>query len=238
MFEEESKNGNVPPPNLPFQPDDMLADVEKNDNAQTIASPPNALSAGVLKKKEVFDSDAQVPKERISVEQPSSYSMKAPILGKVITFVLIVVLLGGVAFGAWWIYNKVKSASSLSRTNQNSSSTVDLNKNNTIVTPVTTSTNNSSSNDSVIVGQSVDTDNDKLDDRKEEELKTDPKNPDTDGDGLSDGDEVLIWHTDPLNPDSDGDGYKDGEEVKNGYNPLGPGKLFNVPTSTPVAPSI
>jgi DNA gyrase/topoisomerase IV subunit A len=76
MFEEESKNGNVPPPNLPFQPDDMLADVEKNDNAQTIASPPNALSAGVLKKKEVFDSDAQVPKERISVEQPSSYSMK------------------------------------------------------------------------------------------------------------------------------------------------------------------
>jgi hypothetical protein len=48
---------------------------------------------------------------------------------------------------------------------------------------------------------------------------------DTDGDGLTDRDETMIWHTDPLNPDTDGDGYKDGEEVKNGYNPLGAGKL-------------
>jgi outer membrane protein OmpA-like peptidoglycan-associated protein len=44
-------------------------------------------------------------------------------------------------------------------------------------------------------------------------LKTDPKNPDTDGDGLSDGDEVNTHKTDPLNVDSDGDGLKDGEEV-------------------------
>jgi|GEM_PF-6541123 len=47
---------------------------------------------------------------------------------------------------------------------------------------------------------------------------------DSDGDGLSDADEIK-YKTDPNNPDTDGDGYKDGEEVHNGYNPLGAGKL-------------
>ena len=37
---------------------------------------------------------------------------------------------------------------------------------------------------------------------------------DSDGDGLTDGDEVLVYKTDPLNPDSDYDLLKDGEEVK------------------------
>ncbi|MBU4331687.1 thrombospondin type 3 repeat-containing protein [Patescibacteria group bacterium] len=43
--------------------------------------------------------------------------------------------------------------------------------------------------------------------------------PDTDKDGLFDGDEGKLG-TDPLNPDTDGDGHLDGEEVKNGYDPL------------------
>jgi hypothetical protein len=37
---------------------------------------------------------------------------------------------------------------------------------------------------------------------------------------LSDGDEVIIWKTNPMNPDSDGDSYLDGSEVKSGYNLL------------------
>jgi outer membrane protein OmpA-like peptidoglycan-associated protein len=48
---------------------------------------------------------------------------------------------------------------------------------------------------------------------EERKLGTDPNNPDTDGDGLWDGDEVKVYFTDPLNPDTDGDGLKDGEEV-------------------------
>jgi hypothetical protein len=48
---------------------------------------------------------------------------------------------------------------------------------------------------------------------------------DTDNDGLPDFTETELWLTDPNNPDTDGDGYLDGEEVNNGYNPLGDGPL-------------
>jgi outer membrane protein OmpA-like peptidoglycan-associated protein len=52
-------------------------------------------------------------------------------------------------------------------------------------------------------------------------LKTDPLKVDSDGDGLSDWDEVKSYRTDPTNPDSDGDGIIDGEEVsKYRTNPL------------------
>ena len=61
----------------------------------------------------------------------------------------------------------------------------------------------------------LDSDGDGLtDDDEINRYKTDPQNPDTDGDGLKDGEEVLYFKTDPLNPDTDGDGLKDGEEVK------------------------
>ncbi len=78
---------------------------------------------------------------------------------------------------------------------------------------------------------------------------TDPQNPDTDGDGYSDWEELnngysphnikavkledndydndglsdrmeLNFKTNLTNPDTDGDGYKDGEEINNGYDPL------------------
>ena len=48
----------------------------------------------------------------------------------------------------------------------------------------------------------VDTDNDRLTDEQEAQIGTDPQNPDTDGDGVSDGDEVYAFGTDPLTPDS------------------------------------
>lgn len=43
---------------------------------------------------------------------------------------------------------------------------------------------------------------------------------DTDQDGLSDEDEVLVWLSDPNNSDSDGDTYLDGQEVNSGYSPI------------------
>ena len=49
---------------------------------------------------------------------------------------------------------------------------------------------------------------------------THPNNNDTDGDGLSDGQEISIHLTDPTSNDTDGDGMPDGWEVKYGLDPL------------------
>ncbi len=51
---------------------------------------------------------------------------------------------------------------------------------------------------------------------------TDPAKTDTDGDGLSDSDEALVYGTDPLARDSDGDGALDGVELSLGTNPRNP----------------
>jgi len=60
---------------------------------------------------------------------------------------------------------------------------------------------------------SSDNDKDGLTKREELQLGTDPNNPDTDGDGLNDGEEINQYKTDPLKADTDGDGLNDGEEV-------------------------
>ncbi len=88
-----------------------------------------------------------------------------------------------------------------------------------------------------------DDDQDGLSNNQEIGLGTDPNNPDTDGDGLSDGvevnqfgtqpnnqdsdgdtlldgEEVNMWNTSPINADTDGDGLNDGIEILGGSNPL------------------
>jgi len=57
-----------------------------------------------------------------------------------------------------------------------------------------------------------DTDRDGLTDAEEALLGTDPGNPDSDGDSLSDGEEYLTYFTDPLASDTDGDGLLDSED--------------------------
>lgn len=77
----------------------------------------------------------------------------------------------------------------------------------------------------------LDRDNDGLPDYAESIYKTDPENPDTDGDGLTDYEEVYITGTDPLkydtnengindaDDDNDGDGLSNLEEIGLGTDP-------------------
>ena len=84
-----------------------------------------------------------------------------------------------------------------------------------------------------------DIDGDGLRDDIETSLGTDPNLVDTDGDGISDYDEVNVdgnpnnytpgTDTDPNNPDTDGDGFLDGGELQFGSDPLNAG---SVPDST------
>lgn len=67
-----------------------------------------------------------------------------------------------------------------------------------------------------------DDDGDGLTNIEESQIGTDPQNPDTDGDGLNDGDEFRVWRTDPLRPDTDNDGLTDGDEVQRTTDPLNP----------------
>jgi clumping factor A len=72
-------------------------------------------------------------------------------------------------------------------------------------------------------GSCIDTDGDKLPDPDETEIGTDPKDADTDDDGVRDGDEVDVrvdtdgdGKVNGLDPDSDGDGLNDGTETGRG----------------------
>ncbi len=167
---------------------------------------------------------------------PEMYKIKEPALtrGLVMTIIIVVavVILGG---GGWWLYNSFIADSGSDFTVSEFDATVeDLSP---IVTepdikpfvPVEENLSADIIDEQVLFGEPIDTDGDGLDDNREFDLGTDPNNWDSDGDELGDGDEVIIWKTDPLNPDSDGDTYLDGQEVKSGYNPAGPGKIFEPP---------
>ena len=73
------------------------------------------------------------------------------------------------------------------------------------------------------------------DDEEADTYKTNPTNPDTDGDGLTDGREVALG-ANPLIADTDGDGLSDGDEVAQMTDPLNPDVTKPVvESSSPVA---
>lgn len=242
MFDDQMNKTN-PPANLPTEPADMFAGVENEDSSNLVEKTPDALGAGLLKKKDSVPNISSAP-----MTVPSLYEVKQPTLGKILLFLIIAVVLGAVGFGGWYGYNKLTNNKSTTVIPNIQTATepppVVKTPSTAVVSPteekkiepvvVTTSVPTSSdvttkmNNDKILFGEAVDSDKDGLDDVREKELGSNLFNADTDADGLSDGDEVIIWKTDPLNPDTDGDSYKDGDEVRNGYNPLGPGKLFNV----------
>lgn len=67
-----------------------------------------------------------------------------------------------------------------------------------------------------------DADGDELSAAEEATLGTNPSNPDSDEDGLSDGNEVNDYATNPLALDTDGDGVTDNDEVMGQFGNLSP----------------
>ncbi|MDH5710284.1 MAG: thrombospondin type 3 repeat-containing protein [Gammaproteobacteria bacterium] len=72
----------------------------------------------------------------------------------------------------------------------------------------------------------ADLDNDGLVNIDEYNARTNPTKPDTDGDGLTDKQEVSVYGTSPLLVDTDGDTISDGDEVAAGTDPLVDNDLF------------
>jgi len=185
----------------------------------------------------------------MSEQQPSNqpvYAIKEPILGKILLVVFLFFILVGLGFGGFWFFDKYV----LNEADDTGFLVEDLDNTESLFPPQEQLIDTAEpvveepiteepiiedeveniigdmNNDTILFGEPVDSDKDGLDDIREEELGTDPNNSDTDSDGLDDASEVLIWKTNPNNPDTDGDGYSDGVEIKAGYNPLGPGKIF------------
>ena len=72
----------------------------------------------------------------------------------------------------------------------------------------------------LVADSSGDDDSDGLTTAEEFLAGSDPRNPDTDGDTINDGDEVNIYGTDPTKPDTDDDYIPDNWEIEYGLDPL------------------
>lgn len=103
--------------------------------------------------------------------------------------------------------------------NQNPQDVENNNTNENISTPINTEVNKN---------ELLDSDNDGVPDQEEIIRGMNIYSNDSDGDGLNDREEIYVYNTDPTNPDTDGDGFLDGDEVKAGFNPNGPGRLYDI----------
>lgn len=249
MFDDQpvisKAGGGQTPANLPVgEPEDVFGDMP-----ETLPGPPplteptvggvaaeqvSAVDAGILKPV-----SPRLSARPLSITPPLASSglntIKDPTSAKRLMIIIAVaaglLIIGG---GSWFIYRSFimgKSPASAPGTARITPPTP--------LPPAPTSSpaagagqapvSPATADDAILFGQPIDSDADNLDNSREQIIGTDPNNWDTDGDELSDGDEVIIWKTDPLRPDTDQDSFPDGVEVKNGYSPTGPGKIFEPP---------
>lgn len=237
MFENQPPNSVQPPSNLPSEPADIFASVDSAASAaadEVSPATPNALKSGLLKARSAptilpnpeYSPPAQSETIVVQTHKPK-VAVNTSGLVKIIIAIVALFGLAALAYGGWFLYQKLQSIDSAKEAQpkvpvENNNSNINL------PVPVTTTTEEAVVKTPEVLFGDADTDGDGLSDAEEKQIGTDPLKADTDGDGLSDTDEIKIWITDPLKADTDGDGYDDGKEILGGYNPRGPGK-FNPP---------
>ncbi len=137
---------------------------------------------------------------------------------KWIYIVVAIIVLLGLGGGAYYLLGMKKDPVATPSTNTSKLSKAFLNKyfnTEACATPTT-------------CGDAADPDMDALSNYDEFKAGTNPLNPDTDADGLADGDEVNIYKTDPTLKYTDRreivatNDWSDGFQIKNGFDPLTP----------------
>ncbi len=198
------------PKQTPSQMEDIFADIDKPKKPD------------VFQPKNMASSGDNLP----GADRANTGSKKYFILG---AFILALIL---ISVGGYFGYKKI-AGMVVSKQNVPTAQETPKVENtdiHTIETPAATDETNSqnSAAEPAAASSTLDSDHDGLTDAEEAQLGTNPNDPDSDHDGLFDREAVNVYGTDPLNPDTDGDGYLDGAEVKSGYNPKGPGKLYEI----------
>lgn len=242
MFDDQSTAHGAPPANLPTEPVDMLAEVDKDaapPPAEIPSQPLSARQAGLLKPKvppvtvmpPLAASEPPETPARDGARPPFEPSLiapaKPPIVGKIILFVVIALVVGASGFGVLWFLGKRQTAPAPQAAPLPSPAPAapaplepePSNFSTTSAAEVITKT----ANDRILFGDQADADGDGVADSAERELGTDPNNSDSDGDGLSDGSEINSGRTNPTLADTDNDGLNDGDEVNRWQtDPLNP----------------
>jgi hypothetical protein len=185
---------------------------------------------------------ASIPKNPVAEEPKQEYAITEPAMSRSILAILIVVAVVAIVGGGGWLLYVTFIRGDIPDQQTANLDQLDLKEEAVDMTDLLPSDNSEAGaltaeeqiktdliNNDLLFGEQVDSDDDGIDDLKEGELGTDPKHWDTDGDTLSDGEEILIYKTNPLDPDTDKDTYNDGIEIKAGYNPLGTGRLLELP---------
>lgn len=218
----------------------MFDDLQKN----TAAAPVEDMFGGVDKVKEKLPlRPTALPSTPQAPFQPSVSSSPSADLGadtemyardnkKYFILGVIILAVAGLIFGGFWAFNKFGKAQIKKIENNNNDIQPQDATLPVVNEPVAEKKEEPMPPQIPAVPAApvaVDSDQDGLTDEEETKTyKTDPDVTDTDSDGLFDREEVKVYKTNPLKKDTDGDGYSDGAEVKAGFNPNGPGKLYEI----------
>jgi len=201
MFEDQDNSATPPVGNKPAASVPSHLPVAEPEDVLATVDP---AKGNPVKRSFTPEQSAGIPEEYL---QTGSGTMK-----RVLMIVLTLVLLGGIVGAAYWFFI-VRQPSEPAP----------------VMNPTTDTTPSAAVREDNPKDFNEDSDADGLSVENEDTAGTDVNNPDTDGDGLFDGEEVRIYGTNPLSVDTDADTFNDADEVRNGFNPKGEGRLFNVP---------